>query len=518
MNIFKLIYVLYKMRVLSPTGLCRLTVAVLKYGINLMTLLYFAESTYGEKTALVYEDMEISYSQLFSEVERLASALNEKYGLKWGQKVGFLCKNHDSLVKSIFAVSLLGADIYLLNAEMSSIQLEKLLGRHDFDLIIYDFELEPLIEQAGFLKEKILSYHHSLPAINNLTCTVGSERTKLRRSSSGRLVLLSGGTTGNFKEAVHKPSIFNYLNPFLTLIEKLKLLDYSTAYVATPIYHGYGAAVLLLFTALGKKVVINCGFDAEKACGLVRRHKVEVVVVVPLMIYKMLRCSVEDLKSLSCIVSGGAELSPRLVEETLSSLGDVLYNLYGTSEAGLNIVATPRDLRYSAKTIGRKVKGAVIKVIDDNRNEAGDGRIGRLFIKNSWSMRNSRSSFIETGDLGCRDHKGYYYLCGRVDDMIVSAGENVYPVEVEQILINHPKVGDVAVIGVKDEIFGQRLKAFVQLVKNADVTQEELFEWLRQRAARYQSPKEIVFVDNIPYTPLGKLDKNKLKMEFDKEG
>ncbi len=149
--------------------------------------------------------------------------------------------------------------------------------------------------------------------------------------------------------------------------------------------------------------------------------------------------------------------------------------------------------------------------MDNNKKEVPIGRIGQFCIKNKWSMRNSSNTWIETGDLGYRDKKGYYFLCGRADNMIVSAGENVYPVEVEQILITHPDVDDVAVIGISDENFGQRLKAFVKPVENSCITREELFEWLRSRVARFQMPKEIVFLDNMPYTPLGKLDKKQLK-------
>jgi fatty-acyl-CoA synthase len=511
LKVFKLIYVLYKMKVLSPLSLYRLAVGVYKYGINIMTLLYFAERTYGDKVALVDENETLSYRELLSESERLSYILREKYYIKSGQKVGFLCKNHASLVKAVFAASLLGTDMYLLNAEMSSSQFNKLLDRHDFDLLVNDFEISHLIEQSNYSKEKLLSYHNSLPAINNFLNICENERIKYKRASAGKIVLLTGGTTGNFKEAAHKPSLFNYLNPFLTLLTRLKLLNYNTSYIATPIYHGYGIAVLFLFIALGKKSVIMKGFDAEKACQLIHNHGVEVVTVVPLMLFKMLKVNPEALKSLTCIASGGAELNPRLVDETLSKLGDVLYNLYGTSEAGLSIIATPDDLRYSAKTIGRKIEGMGLKVLDFHKQEVEVGRIGEFCIKNKWSMRNSSKAWIETGDLGCRDDKGYYFLCGRRDDMIVSAGENVYPIEVEQILINHPEVEDVAVIGVSDEKFGQRLKAFVLPAKNANLTKEELFEWLRVRVARFQIPKDIAFVDAMPYTPLGKLDKKQLK-------
>ncbi|MEH7345695.1 AMP-binding protein [Bacillus sp. JJ1532] len=511
MKILKLIFVLYKIKLLSPLGLYRLLAAISKNGINIMTLLQIAKGTYGNKVALVDDNETISYNQLFSQSEKLSMVLLEKYGLRCGQKVGFLCKNHASLVRSIFAVSRLGADIYLLNPEMSKNQFKSQLEKHHFDFLVYDPELRTIIEHANYTKEMVMSYHDHLPAINQLMTTNLIKEIKLHRTSMGKIMLLTGGTTGKSKEAPHKLSLFNYLNPFVSLLVRLKLIKYNPVYIATPIYHGYGVAVLFLFIALGEKVVISKGFHAQKACQLIREHKVQVVTVVPLMIHKMLKHNAEDLKSLACIASGGAQLNPKLADEVFHKLGNVLCNLYGTSETGLNIIAAPQDLKYSVHTIGKRINGVRLKVLDQNKDEVEFDTIGQFCVKSKWSFKNRKASWIETGDLGYCDQNGYYFLCGRKDDMVVSAGENVYPIELEQVLIQHNLIEDVAVIGMNDEQFGQRLKAFVKPMRHANLTEEEIFEWLRPRVARFQVPKEIVFIDQMPYTPLGKLDKKRLK-------
>lgn len=183
MKIFKLINVLYRIRLLSPLEVYRLIAIIYKYGINVMALLYFAEKTYADKIALVDEHETISYKQLLSQSEKLSIVLKENYRLKKGQKVVFLCKNHASLVKSIFAISLLGADIYLLNTEMGQSQFNNLLERYDFNFLVYDFELSSLIEQSYYTEDKILSYHDSLPAVNNLLNTSVNEKLKLKRTS-----------------------------------------------------------------------------------------------------------------------------------------------------------------------------------------------------------------------------------------------------------------------------------------------------------------------------------------------
>ncbi|PKR76985.1 AMP-dependent synthetase [Halalkalibacillus sediminis] len=503
----KLIYVLYKMKILSPIGLNRLIKSVRSCGINLMTLLDFAEKNYGERVAVIDDHETIRYQQLLNDSWNLAVRLHEEYEIVEGRKVGIICKNHGSLVKSIFALSRLGVDTYLLNSEMSEEQFNDLQDHHQFDLLVYDFKWSSAIENSIYKKGKLLSYDEQLPAINNLHKR--NELARLPRTKMGKLMLLTGGTTGKSKAVEHQPSLFNYLNPFLTLLTRLKLINYQTAYIATPIYHGYGIAILLSFIALGKKMIITQGFDAHKACGIIRKHEVEVVSVVPLMVHKMLRTNSGDLQSLSCIASGGAALNPKLIEEVFNEIGDILYNLYGTSESGLNIVAKPEDLKYSLETVGKKINGSRLKVLDDNHREVANEEVGQLCMKNNWSMRNKTSSWIETGDLGYRDSKGYYFLCGRTDEMIVSAGENVYPIELEQTLNQHDQIEDVAVIGVSDEEFGQRLKAYVQAKEG--LSQDELWEWLRPRVARFQVPKEIEFIEEIPYTPVGKRDKKQLK-------
>ncbi|USG64366.1 AMP-binding protein [Brevibacillus ruminantium] len=511
MRILRLFTALYKMGILSPAVLYRVFAAIYQYGINVMTLLKIAERLYGHQIALVDDRETLSFQQLCSQSERLSTILKQKYALTRGKKVGLLCKNHASLMKTIFAASFTGADILLLNTEMSKGQLERVLDENDVDLLVYDEEMTSLLEQSSYTKDKLLSYHGSLPSINHLLDSSVEVKQKRQRTSSSKLILLTGGTTGKSKKVAHHSSLFNYLPPFSALLTRLQLLRYHTAYIATPIYHGYGLAIMLLFIALGKKTVVTSGFDAAKACGLVKRHNVEVITVVPLMLKKMLKENVEALKSLRCIASGGAQLNPKLVSEVFSKLGEVLYNLYGTSEAGLNIIATPQDLKDSPQTIGKKIKNARLQLLKDDKSVCRAGEVGQFCIKNFWSMRNANRSWIETGDLGCRDEHGFYYLCGRIDDMVVSAGENVYPIELEQILIEHPSVEDAAVIGVYDEAFGQRLKAIVQPVSNAILTKESLMEWLRPRVARYQMPKEIVFVEQIAYTHLGKRDTKRLR-------
>lgn len=507
---FNLLKILSQLDFLSLSKLSHLGFAIHQNGINLMLLFTLTKKTGNEKTALVDSHEVLSYKELQKRCEHLAYFLADRYGVGEKQKVAFYCKNHASLVQGIFAASRLGADLYLLNSSMSQLQFNKLVEEHRFDFLIYDDEFSDLIEKSPYRNSKICSYHEKYEAIATLPELSLHRKQKLKPSFSGKIVLLTGGTTGKPKQVIHRPSLFNFLDPFAALLNRLQLPKYSTAYIATPIYHGYGIAVLLSFLALGKKVVIQESFDAERACALIQQHQAEVVTVVPLMIHKMLKHDKASLASLACIASGGAKLNPALVNEVNHQLGDVLYNLYGTSEAGLNIIAVPEDFKHHANTLGKLIAGGQMQVVVEGK-EVEPGNIGQFCIRNKWSMKNNPSRWIQTGDIGYRDEKGYYFLCGRTDDLIISAGNNIYPLEIEVALTNHPSIEDVAVVGVEDVYSGQILKAFVQLYHDKSLTPSELSSWLSTHVAGFQIPREIVFVDHLPYTAVGKLDRKRIQ-------
>ncbi|WP_461671117.1 AMP-binding protein, partial [Mycobacterium tuberculosis] len=270
------------------------------------------------------------------------------------------------------------------------------------------------------------------------------------KAASGRIMLLTGGTTGQAKRVPHQPSLLHYLPPVHALLTKLPYLKGRTVYIATPIAHGYGIANLFLFIALGYKICLSPRFDAGEACRLIDRHRVEVATLVPIMLRKMLRQDGNALRSLRCIASGGAELSPKLAQEAMDHIGDVVFNLYGTTEGGLTTIATPHDLKQSAGTIGRVIPGVPLRVLDHNGKPARGGSAGRMCIRVGHSLSKRRNVWVDTGDIGIRESTGLYRLCGRSDDMIVSGGENVFPVDVEQAIAEHPLIEDAAVIGASD--------------------------------------------------------------------
>ena len=494
MGIFRLIKALSKSGLLSIESVTELSRAIRQQGVNVMALLHFAVKKYGERTAIIHSEKELTYGELFTQSMQLAHYFSQQHDIKPNMRIGIHCRNDVALVKVIFALSRLGAKVYFLNTEMGNEQCQQVVQKHQFDLFIYDDSLK----SGGIRKQALCIYDIPLHPINDAV-------TKLEKTSTSNFILLTSGTTGIPKEVVHKPSLFRYLPPVIGLVEQLRLLEYKSGYIATPLYHGYGLAILFLLLALGKKVILTDSFNAKQACSLIAKHEVEIVTVVPLMIHKMLAENLKSQQSLRCIASGGAMLSPHLVNEVTANVGEVLYNLYGTSETGLNLIATPSDLAYAPHTIGRGIKGIDLKIV-----EANEQGIGQLWVKSKAGMVNPHHNWLPTGDLAYQDNNGYYFLAGRQDDLVVSAGENVYPVQLENTLLAHPFIEDVAVIGVHDEQFGQRLQAFVQLKAGKTITQDSIVHWLKTKVARYEMPKHIIFLNSIPYTNLGKKDKKQL--------
>jgi fatty-acyl-CoA synthase len=500
--IFRLLYKLYKIRLLSVVGIFYLLRAIRRSGTNLMTLLDIATALHPKSIAVSEASKEISYPELAQQATQLATALYQQYHIRPKMKIAIACRNHSAHLKAIFAISRIGAHQYLLNPEMTIAQFQAIQERHQFDFIIYDTDIAELVLNLG------------IPSLDELAIDKLSEQAanskapQLKRASSGKLVVLTGGSTGTPKSAARKPSIFDFLPPLFALLQQVELDKFKSVFIATPIYHGFGVASIFTAMVLGAEMHLLPKFEAKTANIMIANHKIEVVTLVPLMLQRMLLENPKQLLSLKRIIAGGAPLSPTLAQQTIESLGLVLYNLYGTSEAGFCILSTAQDLQQEPTSIGRAVQGVRLKILDAQDQALALGKVGHIAVRSSWSI--NKKSWIKTGDVGYLDKDGRVFLCGRIDDMIVSGGENVYPIELENILAQHPDIEIAAVIGVADAEFGQRLKAFVVLLSKSSLDKPALLAWLKPRVARYQMPVDIEFRERLPLTALDKIDKKKL--------
>lgn len=500
---FTLLRQLYRIGLLSPSGLWRIAAAVRNEGINLMTLSNLAARLHPQREAVDDTLQRYSYAQLQAQARQLAAQLAQR-GICKHQRIALACRNHAAQLLALFAVSRLGAHIYLVNPEFSQQQLAALHDKQRFDYWIGDETLRGFVESAG-LNDRFLAAESTLL---ELAKTPIPADFRFRRSYGSRLVVLTGGTTGTPKAASRKPSLFAFLAPFFALLQRVHLDRYRSVYIATPIYHGFGVASVFISMVLGAKMFLRPRFDASQSCDLIASQQIEVLTLVPIMLQRLLEQRAEALASVQAFVTGGAPLSPRLATTVLQRLGLRLFNLYGTSEAGFCIMATPLDLQAFPDSIGKPIAGVRLRLLDAEGKAVAPLQVGRIAIRSRWSVGGGQ--WMETGDLAYQDASGRLFLCGRIDDMIVSGGENVYPIELENVLLQHPQIAQAAVIGVPDAEFGQRLRAFVVWYAGQEASEEKLRAWLKPRVARFQMPASIVFLKKLPYTHLGKVNKKLL--------
>ena len=499
----KLLTKLYRVNIISIKGIVRFLGAIMKNNANLLAVIKFSAKNKPNGIALNDGKNILTYKEFYVETLKLCSYLFDNYQITTRKRVGIMCRNNISAIELMVAASSLGADIFLLNVELSSTQLIDLSTKNKLDLIISEDEFA---EKLKFLAQNKILFSSQINEIKN-----NAEITKIKTKKAGNIIVLTGGTSGNFTVTKRKPSVFNFLNPFFALLTNLDLDKYNSIYIAVPIYHGFGFSALIIAMILGVEIFIQDKFETQNACDFIEKNKIEVITLVPLMLRRMLNLEPLKLKSIKKILSGGASLNPQLVKQTQSTLGDKLYNLYGTTESGFSIMAKPENLAYNTRTIGKKINGVNLKITDNEGNILGANEIGVINLSTKWSMNNKEDKWLSTGDLAYIDETGCVFLCGRADDMIVSGGENVYPISLENILAKHEAVENVAVIGVDDDEFGQRLKAFVVIKKNFETDEQKIFDWLDGKIARYEKPVKIVFIDDLPYTPVGKVNKKVLK-------
>ena len=279
--------------------------------------------------------------------------------------------------------------------------------------------------------------------------------------------MLTSGTTGTPKGAAR--SVPRSLGAVGAVLERVPFRTGQTVELCAPMFHSLGFATMMFGIGMGDTLVVRRRFSPEATLRSVERHRADNLVVVPVMLQRMLddpACDEVDLSSLSVVFVGGSQLGSALCTRALRRLGPVLYNLYGSTEVAYASIATPDDLALSPATVGRVLRGSVVRILDDEGRPVRTGTTGRIFVGNSIQFdgytgggsKDVVDGLMSSGDVGHFDEHGLLYVDGRDDDMVISGGENVYPREVEELLEQHPDVVECAVVSVADERFGQRLR------------------------------------------------------------
>jgi acyl-CoA synthetase (AMP-forming)/AMP-acid ligase II len=471
------------------------------------------------QVGVVDELGELTWGELQRRTNSLARALAER-GVREGDSVAVMCRNHRGFVDATVAVAKLGADILYLNTAFAGPQLVDVLERESPSMVIHDEEFTGLLAGAD-LERRVLAWTDGDPGTGETLerlVTAYDEGDLHPPARHARVVILTSGTTGTPKGAPRKEA---GIDAAVSLLSRMPLRAGWRTHIAAPLFHTWGFAHLALAMLLGSTVVLRRSFDPAEALRTTQAERCQSMVVIPVMLQRILALDPEqlagvDLSRVEVVASSGSALPATLAQAWMDRFGDNLYNIYGSTEVAYASIATPEDLRADPTSAGRPPFGTVVRILDDEGHELPQGETGRIFVGNGllfegYTHGGSKEvveGLMSSGDVGWFDPAGRLHVAGRDDDMIISGGENVFPQEVEDCLVTHEGVGEVAAVGVADEDYGQRLRAFV--VRTGEVSEDDLREHVKTHLARFKVPREIVFVDELPRNATGKVLKREL--------
>jgi fatty-acyl-CoA synthase len=333
---------------------------------------------------------------------------------------------------------------------------------------------------------------------------------------------LTSGTTGTPKGANRSTPVS--LAPIGGVLSRVPFTSGDITALPAPMFHALGFLYANIAMVLGTTLVLRRRFKAATVLADIEKHKVTAIVVVPVMLSRMLdeldkMQPKPNLSSLRIVFVSGSQLGAELAGRALRELGPIIYNMYGSTEIAFATIARPKDLSINPATGGPPVKGVTVKILDDNGGELPQGDVGRIFVRNTFPFQGYTGGggkqiidgMLSSGDVGYFDERGLLYVSGRDDEMIVCGGENVFPAEVEDLICGHPEVIEATALGVEDKEWGHRLRAFVVKVDGASVDEDVIKAYVKDNLARYKVPREVIFLDELPRNPTGKILKRELR-------
>jgi acyl-CoA synthetase (AMP-forming)/AMP-acid ligase II len=438
------------------------------------------------RVALVDDDGALTYGEVDRRTTAMAYGLREA-GIAEGDAVGVLAANGRGFVETVAALGKAGAHAVLLNTGSAPPQVASIASGEGLVAVVHDvaYAVPPALRAV------------TTADLGAMAVTYDGAPVRPPREA-GTFTILTSGTTGRPKGA--RRSSPASLDPAVALLGAIPLRAGETTVVAAPLFHAWGFAQWLLGVALGSTVVVSASFDAARALASVEEHRATALVAVPVMLRRLLDTpGTYDTSSLRVVAVSGSALPPDVAARFMDRFGDVLYDLYGSTEVAWATIASPSDIRAAPGTVGRPPYGTTVEVHSDSGEPLPPGETGRIYVANAMALQ------PYTGDLGRLDEDGRLYVAGRADDMVVSGGENVFPGPVEDVLSALPGVADVAVVGVRDEEFGERLRAVVVRSPGASLTEDDVKAAVRAALARHYVPRDVVFAKSLPRNATGKV-------------
>ncbi len=498
-------------RPLGPRALVALGRQVKAEGAKAHLIYTIHGTNTPDAPALVFRDRVTSWGELNERLKRLVNHLLSS-GLRPGDALAVLLPNRPEFIETQAAALRAGMVISFINPRAPVEDVASLLERTGAKLLVThrdDLDTGVPVLRAG----------------DDFEAAVGaapSDEPPIPREAKGKIVIFTSGTTGRPKGAVRSLDDGASLKTLAGFLRTIPFRADDTHMVVCPLYHSSGSGFATAAQTLGNAVVLVEHFTPEAFCREVEQHRVTTTAVVPTMLHKLVDwdgARDHDLSSLRVVVCTGSPLRQDLRDRARDLLGDVIYDLYGSTEMAWVSVAGPADQRQKPGSVGKPVGGVSVRVLDPEGRQLPPGEIGEIWSSSGALMESylddpeltderMRDGYVSVRDLGYLDADGYLYVVDRADDMIITGGVNVYPAETEIALSRHPAVSEVAVVGVPDPSWGQRIVAAV--VPAGEVGSDELVAWCKERVAYAAVPKEVRMLDELPRNDIGKVDKKRI--------
>jgi len=506
-----------------PDRLLGIVQAIRKWGNTPAAGYAAAAARYPDEDAIVDELGRLSFAQVEERTNRLANAFSDA-GILEGDQVGLMCRNHRGFIEATVALSKVGCTVLYLNTAFAGPQLEEVVKREKPKAIIYDEEFTELLADAGKRRKRFIAWHDSEktddPTLDQLI-EDGDPAEPVPPENEYRAVILTSGTTGTPKGASRSQP--TSILPAAAMLDRIPLKARQKVLIAAPLFHSWGFTHFTFGLLLSSTIVLQRKFDPEQTLAGIAQHKAQVCPMVPVMVQRIMELPEEtrrkyDTSSLTSVPLSGSALPGELAIKFMDEFGDVLQNLYGSTEVAWAAIATAQDLRAAPGTAGKPPIGTIVRIYDENGHQVPQGEAGRIFVGNEMlfegytggGTKDVIDGLMSTGDMGYLDDEGRLFVTGRDDEMIVSGGENVFPREVEDLIAKMSGVKEAAVIGVDDEKFGQRLKAYV-VTGSGGPSEDDIKNKVKSDLARYKVPREVEFLDELPRNATGKVLKRELE-------
>ncbi len=468
------------------------------------------------RTALVDDTGDLTYAEVGERTTRLAAGMRLDSPRP---RIAVLCRNHRGLVETLIAGSKRGADIILLNTGYGAGQLRDVLTELRVDLLVADVEFGDIVYKAPQSAQRVVVWADAPggtgPELEEIIAAAEPRRLRPPRVQ-GRMIMLSAGTTGRPKGARRRPR--PGLRPLASMLSRIPLRAHDTMVIDAPIFHTWGFAAMQMGFAMRGTLVLHRRFDPEQTLRAISRHRKVDVFAAPVMVQRIMdlppgTLDGYDTSALRIVAVSGSALPGDLATRFMDHFGNRLYNVYGSTEASWVSIATPRDLRAHPGTAGRPPRGTKVAILGEDGRPVPTGVRGHIYAANellfegytSGAPSDLRDGLLGTGDLGHLDRSGLLRVDGRVDDLVVSGGENIFPREVEDAVARLPEVLEVAVIGVPDPEYGQRLAAYIVSRPGSHLDAEQVRHYVRERVARYAVPRDVHFIARLPRNATGKV-------------